>query len=257
MEQVLSLPRLMVAPNGARRGKIDHPQIPITIPEIVETAIACAAAGADGIHLHVRDGDGKHTLDAGLYRELIADLKRAVPKLKRQITTESVGVYSPSEQRALVQELHPESVSISTMEMYSNNEFKEVERFYLWCQQENIAVQHILYGSEDLNRLDKLLTNIELTQQPPQLLFVLGRYAIHQESNPQDLVPFITWLESKQLEAEWAVCAFGKGETQCLKKAHELGGRVRVGFENSIWNADGSIAENNATRVEALSALIK
>lgn len=29
------LPRLMVAPNGARLTKADHPQLPITIPEIV------------------------------------------------------------------------------------------------------------------------------------------------------------------------------------------------------------------------------
>ncbi|MEC7495261.1 MAG: 3-keto-5-aminohexanoate cleavage protein, partial [Pseudomonadota bacterium] len=34
------LPRLMVAPNGARRTKADHPAIPVTIQETVETALA-------------------------------------------------------------------------------------------------------------------------------------------------------------------------------------------------------------------------
>ena len=38
------LPKLMVAPNGARPMKKDHPLVPITIDEIVETAKACFAA---------------------------------------------------------------------------------------------------------------------------------------------------------------------------------------------------------------------
>ena len=33
-----SLPRLMVAPNGARPMKKDHPAVPVTISETVETA---------------------------------------------------------------------------------------------------------------------------------------------------------------------------------------------------------------------------
>ncbi|MEC8515837.1 MAG: 3-keto-5-aminohexanoate cleavage protein, partial [Pseudomonadota bacterium] len=61
------LPRLMVAPNGARRTKADHPAIPVTIQETVETALACAAVGAQAMHLHVRDADQQHVLDAGLY----------------------------------------------------------------------------------------------------------------------------------------------------------------------------------------------
>ena len=40
------LPKLMVAPNGARPMKKDHAAVPITISEIVETAKACYEAGA-------------------------------------------------------------------------------------------------------------------------------------------------------------------------------------------------------------------
>ena len=61
------LPALMVAPNGATKTKADHPALPVTIPEIVACAEACARAGADGIHAHVRDAEGRHVLDAGLY----------------------------------------------------------------------------------------------------------------------------------------------------------------------------------------------
>ena len=58
------LPKLMVAPNGARRLKKDHPAVPLTINETVETAKACYKEGAEAIHLHVRDKNGQHVLDA-------------------------------------------------------------------------------------------------------------------------------------------------------------------------------------------------
>ena len=46
MTEPTSLPPLMVAPNGARLTDDDHPAVPVTIPQIVETARRCAAAGA-------------------------------------------------------------------------------------------------------------------------------------------------------------------------------------------------------------------
>ena len=57
------LPRLMVAPNGVRPMKKDHPKVPITIDEIVETAKLSYDAGAEAIHFHIRDENGLHVLD--------------------------------------------------------------------------------------------------------------------------------------------------------------------------------------------------
>jgi 3-keto-5-aminohexanoate cleavage enzyme len=37
---------LMVAPTGARRGKADHPNLPITPDEIAREAAACCEAQA-------------------------------------------------------------------------------------------------------------------------------------------------------------------------------------------------------------------
>ena len=54
---------IMVAPNGARKTKADHPALPITPAELAATASACLEAGAAAIHLHVRDRDGGHTLE--------------------------------------------------------------------------------------------------------------------------------------------------------------------------------------------------
>ena len=111
------LPRLMIAPNGARRTKADHPALPMTLPEIVETAKDCAALGADGLHLHLRDAQGRHVLDAGLYREALQELGAAVPDMALQITTESAGLYAAPHQRAVALESGACMVSAALREM--------------------------------------------------------------------------------------------------------------------------------------------
>ena len=93
----------MVAPNGARRGKADHPALPITIDDIVATATACHSAGADALHLHVRDEQGAHSLDAGRYLETLAALSSALPDMPVQITTEAAGVFDVATQMKCLQ----------------------------------------------------------------------------------------------------------------------------------------------------------
>src|SRR5690554_6718411 len=94
---------IAVAPNGARRTKADHPRLPMLPDELARDAAEARAAGAAMIHLHVRDAEGKHSLDLGLYREAIAAVRDAVgDRLVVQATTEAVGRYTPREQMALV-----------------------------------------------------------------------------------------------------------------------------------------------------------
>lgn len=255
MAEGLALPKLMVAPTGARRTQADHAQLPINVSEIVSTAQVCHAAGADGIHIHVRDKMGSHTLDAGLYNEVLRELEVAVPGLVLQITTEAVGQYSPQQQRDLVLATKPASVSISIAEMLSDGDTNEVIRFYQDCESERIAVQHIFYGVEDLEKYELLLHSAELKTSFPHFLFVLGRYAKDKESRPSELEPFTQWMSNISTKCDWAVCAFGRSETNCLIAADKLGAKLRVGFENSLWNQDGSVAVDNAQRVAEIARL--
>ena len=85
---------IAVAPNGGRRGKNDHPALPIGPEELASTAAACLEAGAAMIHAHVRDRDGGHLLDADAYREATKAIRDAVgERLVIQITSEAVGRY--------------------------------------------------------------------------------------------------------------------------------------------------------------------
>ena len=250
-----TLPRVMVAPNGARRTKADHPALPMTIAETLTCAAACHAAGAGGIHAHLRDAEGRHWLDAGAYRELIAEMARRVPAMPVQITTEAAERYCAGQQRALLEALTPEGVSIALAEMLDDGDRPAVRRRYHALAEAGVAVQHILYDATQLRWLAEEQLSGTLPAGPLQLLFVLGRYTADQRSEPGMLAPFLSALAELRMAADWAICAFGPGETRCLAHALKQGGKARVGFENSLWRADGSLARDNAQRVADIVAL--
>lgn len=246
------LPRIMVAPNGARLTKADHPGIPLTIPEIVEAARACAVAGADGIHAHVRDAGGGHVLDAGLCRELLGELAQVLPGFYAQITTEAVGIYSPEEQRALVADLWPEAVSIALREITAGQDVAITRAFFASCRDHGVGVQHILYDAGDIDHLARLVGQGVVPAPELKALVVLGRYTAGQTSAPQDLAAPAARLLEHFPDIDWAVCAFGAQETDCLMAAHALGGKARIGFENNRLNINGTLARTNAERVAKL-----
>lgn len=248
-----ALPRLMVAPNGARRTKSDHPALPVTIREIVACSVACHAAGADGIHAHVRDAAGQHVLDAGLYRELLAELARAVPGMLAQVTTEAVGRYSPADQRRLVEVLRPPAVSVALREMAAESDEGLTRGFYHAAAEAGIALQHILYDADDVARLADLVARKVIPAGRLQLLHVLGRYGSPRMPATADLDAALARQRAAGLAADWAVCAFGAGETGLLCEAVARGGKARVGFENNLLAADGSVAPDNAARVAELA----
>lgn len=256
MSRLSVLPAIMVAPNGARRGKADHPALPLTIAEIVATAARCRAAGAGAIHAHVRDAEGQHVLDAGLYAELIAEMARAVPGMPVQITTEAAGRYSPQDQRALLSAVAPEAVSIALAEMLADGDIAAARRSYHALHEAGVAVQHILYDAADLERLSAAIAAGTIPPAMPQVLFVLGRYTPGQISDPAMLDPFRAAMARLDLAADWAVCAFGARETDCLVAALDQGGKARVGFENNLFMADGTLAPDNAARVAEVARFV-
>lgn len=252
MTRLSTLPAIMLAPNGARRTRADHPALPMTIAETVAAAQAGFGAGAGALHAHVRDESGAHVLDAGLYRELIAEMALAVPGMPVQITTEAVGRYRPQDQRALVRAVRPEAVSVCLAEMWpGKGPDAEARAFYQWAAAEGIAVQHICFTPEEVMRLAALAGQGEIPA-PVQLLCVLGRYRPPTPARPAMLPGFLDAMTRFATRPDWAVCAFGPAETDCLLAAARAGGKARVGFENNLIGPDGRPARDNAARVRDL-----
>lgn len=253
------LPRLMVAPNGARRGKVDHPALPITDEELIETTLACHKAGADGVHLHLRDAIGNHLLDAGRYQALLNELTNLAPEMYLQVTSEAAGKYSSDAQRAMVRRLQPRHVSVAMREMVrSPEEWPAARDFYQWATETGVSVQHILYSPQEVRTFVEACACGDIPGSSHQIIFVQGSYA----NGSRDSIALETYLhplaEAKLLaDIDWMVCAFGAQETASLVRAAELGGKARVGFENSLWNADGTLAKDNAERVREVDLALR
>ena len=238
-----------VAPNGARKTKADHPALPMTREELAREAAACSDAGAALIHLHVRDKAGKHLLDAEAYRATTAAIRReAGDGIIVQITTESVGIYLPGYQMAMVRDAKPEACSVAIREIVPGPPAeREAAAFFAWMAKERVTPQFILYTVEDVRRLADLRARGVIPAAAPFVLYVLGRYSANQTSDPLDLAPF---LAAAARDWHWAVCAFGAKEGTVALTAAVLGGHSRVGFENNLLLGDGRVAPGNAALVE-------
>lgn len=245
-----NLPKLMVAPNGSKRMKIDHESIPITISEICSTAKACYNSGAEALHFHVRNKDGLHVLDSGLYNEALAELNLIVPKMHLQITTEAIGIYSPEQMRNLIYNVDTPGISIGIKEMIpSGNPTDEDIKVYKYLVEKETKIQHIFYFPEELEILSKLIKVAELPNENTWCMFTIGHYT-GLKSDPNLIPIFLDSKKKNQINGDWAICAFSIEEKECIKKAISLNGNIRVGFENSIHMFDGSIALNNESKVK-------
>lgn len=246
---------LIAAPNGARRGKADHPNLPITADEIAAEAIRCRDAGAAVLHLHVRDEAGRHTLDVGRYRQAIEAVERAVgDDLVIQPTTEAVEQYSAGEQIDVVRALKPEAVSIALREILPEGVGEAAAAdFFAWMAETRVWAQIILYDTADIARFAVLHRAGFFGVARPSVLLVLGRYTVGQLSSPEDLDPMLGALAPVRDEVNWTVCAFGAREQDCIAHAIGLGGGGRVGFENNLSLPNGDRAAHTADLV-ALAA---
>ncbi|MFY0692174.1 MAG: 3-keto-5-aminohexanoate cleavage protein [Paracoccaceae bacterium] len=242
----MAFPLIMAAPNGARRSSKDHPAIPVTIAETVETAIACQQAGAAALHLHVRDEQEKHSLDAGLYREALGEMERALPGFPVQVTTESAGVFTPEEQLALLQELKPKWASVALRELAVAPDL--ARRFYAEAAEMGTELQHIVFDAADAQILARL-QRAGVLSETESVILVLGRYTADFQSDARDLAPLLAALPPV---GKWMLCAFGRDEHRCLLEAARLGGDLRVGFENSTTQETGAAWPDNAASIAAL-----
>jgi 3-keto-5-aminohexanoate cleavage enzyme len=248
---------LTVAPNGGRKSKTDHPELPLTGDELARTAAECLERGASMIHLHVRDAEGRHCLDPEAYRATMAQICQEVgDRLVLQITSESLGLYSPAEQRAAVIKTNPEAVSLALGELAPEApDEKDFCVFLSKLKQMRVWPQIILYTPAEAVRLAAMVKQGLIPFDKLSVLYVLGRFSLTRTALPRDLLPFIA--PDKPRFHSWSVCAFGRRETACVTAAALLGGHARVGFENNFSLPDGARAASNAELVRAAARALE
>ena len=241
---------VMVAPTGARKTRRDHGALPITIEDTITEAAACQAAGASVLHAHVRGPAEEHVLDAGLYRELIAEMTSRVPEMLVQITSEAVGRYSPREQIECLQAVRPRMASMCLREITADfSDSGPAREFFHWCVDAEVHVQHILFSAAELGHFFDYREQGVIPDTQRCLMFVLGRYNENLQSDPAELDPFLAFELD---DFDWFTCAFGQREQDCVMRAIAAGGHARVGFENNLYLPDGELAAGTAALVYSL-----
>jgi len=244
----------MAAPNGARRDKTDHPQLPLNPTELATTAAAVSSAGAGALHLHVRDEQGRHTLSAARYREALAAVRDLCgDRILVQVTTEAAGRFGVAQQIEMVYELKPDAVSLSVREMGRATP-QEISKLDRWMRDERVLPQWIIYNVKDLAQYHAWLEEGVLCGTAYPLLFVLGS---HSGDSPAKASVLQSAWDQLETASSWMVCAFGPQEQEIVARATGLGGHARVGFENNIWRPDGTLARDNVELVASTAGAIK
>ncbi|HEY5197048.1 MAG TPA: 3-keto-5-aminohexanoate cleavage protein [Solirubrobacteraceae bacterium] len=70
-------------------GPEDHPDVPVTLEQLVADSAACSAAGATSVHLHPRRAaDGVESLAPETHDAVVAAVRAAVPTLEISCSTQ-------------------------------------------------------------------------------------------------------------------------------------------------------------------------
>ncbi|WP_243395440.1 3-keto-5-aminohexanoate cleavage protein [Nocardioides currus] len=72
--------------NGARRMG-EHPALPVGAVDVARDVLAVVAAGADAVHLHVKDERGDDTLDGPTLDTVLTAVRRSAPGVPIGVTT--------------------------------------------------------------------------------------------------------------------------------------------------------------------------
>ncbi len=245
---------IAVAPNGARKTKQDHPAIPLTAKELGETARACMKAGASMIHLHVRDDQQKHSLSVDLYKEAIKQVRlQTNNSILIQVTSESVGCYSPDEQFEMIHRLKPPAVSIGLREIRSETEAK-INQHFKKMRDNQVHPQLILYNDYDVSVYKDWLQRGILPGSAYSVLFVIGKPQKEGVFETEDLK--ISLIDKLSIN-NWMTCGFGYQELDVAKQTFKLGGHIRIGFENNELLENKEIANNNAELIVQVATLME
>ncbi len=87
--------------NGARRPT-EHARLPVTAAETAADVARTAAAGAHAVHLHVKDAEGRDTLDGPALAAVLEAARAAVPGIPVGATTGAWAATDPAARIAAI-----------------------------------------------------------------------------------------------------------------------------------------------------------
>ncbi len=246
---------ITVAPTGAESRKDANPALPVTLDELVAAAVACQAAGASLIHIHIRDDEGLPTLDLARLRDAVAAVRESTD-LVVQLSTGGA-VTDPFATRLAVLDAAPDSCSLTTGTVNFGddifaNPWPFVAELYQRTQALGILPEFELFELGHVTAMHRLLD----TYGPPagdhvHADFVMGVPG-GMPGTAQALVAGVAMLPAG---ATWSATGVGRASMPVMLAALSLGGHLRVGMEDTLTYGPRRPARDNAELVERAARL--
>jgi len=273
------------AVTGAIHTPSMSPYLPVTPDEIADAAIGAAEAGAAIVHLHARKPeDGSPSQDPDLFRKFLPKI-RAASNVVINLTTGGAPTMGVEERLQPALRLKPEvaslnmgSMNFGLYEMLDRyKDFKHAwERPYLAGSDDRIFrntfkdIAHILESCSDNGTrfeiecydIGHLYTAAHffdrgLIKAPffIQSVFGLrGGIGNHIEDVIQMKRTADRLFGNDYL---WSVLGAGRSQIPIATVSAAIGGNVRVGLEDSLWDGPGKLAESNAAQVKRIRTVIE
>ncbi len=248
---------ITAAVTGSRPTKEMNPAVPYTPKEIIEAAVECHRAGAAIAHIHVRNPKtGKPDFKIKLFREvlegirercdMIVNLSTSGLLLKgRDIISKRLGPIS----------LKPEICSLDVGSL--NFQDRVFINHPYWSElaakcmrQERVKPEIEVFDTGHISQAIDLI-KLGLFDEPPYFQLCMGvKWGI--EASEDNLL-----FMKKKLPANaiWSVLGVGRAQFAMITSVMDLGGHIRVGFEDNIYLKQGVLAKSNAELVEMAANL--
>jgi uncharacterized protein (DUF849 family) len=246
---------ITVAPTGAETAKADAPGLPVTLDELVATAEACERAGAGLVHVHIRDGHARPSLDLARLKDTVTALRERTT-LVVQLSTGGA-VTDPFEDRLRVLDAEPDSCSLTCGtvnfgdEVFANPWPFMVE-LYQRTQAQQVVPEFELFDLGHVTALHRLLDTCGAPYG--------GR--VHCDlvmgvpgGMPGTAAALVTAVQALPAGATWSATGVGRTTLPVALAALAAGGHLRVGMEDTLTFAKGRPVSDNAELVSRAAEL--
>ncbi|HEY4374659.1 MAG TPA: 3-keto-5-aminohexanoate cleavage protein [Burkholderiales bacterium] len=273
------------AVTGAIHTPTMSPYLPITPKEIADAAVEAAQAGASIVHLHARDPKtGQPTQDPKYFEEFAKDIKSR-SDVVINFTTGGAPTMLVEERLQPTLKLKPEVASLNMGSMnfglypmlgrYKDwkhdweekylkesddrifrNTFKDIENILTSCRENHTRFEIECY---DVGHLYTALHFLERGLLKPPLFIqsvfgILGGMGNH----PEDVMMMKRTADRLfGNDYVWSVLGAGRQQMPIAAMSTVMGGNVRVGLEDSLWDGPGSLAKTNAMQVQRIRSIIE
>ena len=246
---------------GAGTTKAQTPYVPITPDEIAADSVACVKAGASVIHIHVRDDEGKNTMDTDRWVEVVTKVREALAAEGLDAVlnlTSSGSKFSEELRMAHLPVLKPEMCSYDPGTMNWANSYvflntpQFLEKLGTLTQELEIKPELEIFDGGMIGNVEYYLKKGFLKEplHYQLVLNVAGGMAGTLEN--------IHYITSKlRPGSTWSISGIGSAHMPCMLAGLAAGCTgLRVGLEDNIYMEKGVLATNHQL-VERACALAK